>query len=166
MTRFLIAVLLLLSSLAPANALPNATGETDKKSVDAVLTSFHTAASRADWDTYFSLLSDNAIFLGTDASERWGKAFFKGYAAKTKGWTYTLRERHINFTPDGNTAWFDELLDQEKYGTSRGSGVLIRTSAGWKISQYNLTFPIPNDLADGITQQIQTFEAKQKLGQK
>ena len=63
-------------------------------------------------------------------------------------------------------SWFDELLDSEKYGTSRGTGILIRTDAGWKISQYHLTFPLPNDLADGITQQIQVFEARQKMGQK
>jgi len=160
MKRLLISVILLLVFTVPSSA-----SEDDKSSIDKVLTGFHTAASKADWNTYFSLMSDDAIFLGTDAGERWDKSFFQGYAAKTKGWTYSLKERHINFTPDGNGAWFDELLQNEKYGTSRGTGILIRTPEGWKISQYNLTFPIPNDLAAGITQQIQTFEARQKMGQ-
>lgn len=137
----------------------------EKANVDKVLSSFHDAASKADWGTYFGLMSDDAIFLGTDVSERWSKTVFQEYAAKTNGWTYRLRERHINFTPDGNSAWFDEILDNEKYGTSRGTGVLIRTNTGWKISQYHLTFPIPNDLTDGFTQQIQVFEARQKVGQ-
>ena len=138
----------------------------EKSSVAKVLSSFHEAASKADWSTYFGLMSDDGIFLGTDVSERWGKPVFQDYASKTNGWTYKLRERHINLTPDGNSAWFDEVLDNEKYGTSRGTGILIRTDNGWKISQYHLTFPIPNDLADGFTQQIQVFEARQKMGQK
>ncbi len=161
MRYFLFSCVCLLLLAAPVHAQGN-----DKSQVSDVLTNFHKAASNADWETYFGLMSDDAIFLGTDASERWDKRFFKGYAAKTRGWTYTPTERHINITPDGTSAWFDELLHNEKYGTSRGTGVLIRTKSGWKISQYNLTFPIPNDLAAGITQQIQVFEARQKMRQK
>lgn len=142
-----------------------AANETEKSNVSITLSAFHEAASKADWNTYFGLMSDDAIFLGTDASERWDKATFKGYADKTDGWTYALKERNINLTPDGKSAWFDEILHNEKYGTSRGTGILIRTDSGWKISQYHLTFPIPNDLAAGITLQIQTFEARQKTGQ-
>ena len=161
MKQFVIVVafFLALSSTVSADS-------SEKTKVSNSLDAFHEAASKADWITYFGLMSDDAIFLGTDAGERWNKEVFQGYAAKTKGWTYTLRERHINFTPDGNSAWFDELLDHDNYGTSRGTGILIRTNDGWKISQYHLTFPIPNDLAAGITQQIHVFETKQKLGQR
>ena len=146
-------------------ALTARAANADHTAVDAALSQFHVAAAKADWDSYFGLMSDDAIFLGTDVGERWDKMTFRNYAAKTRGWTYSLRERNINFTPDGNSAWFDEILDNDNYGTSRGTGVVIRTPAGWKISQYHLTFPIPNDLAAGITQQIQTFEARQKVGQ-
>lgn len=34
----------------------------------------------------------------------------------------------------------------EKYGECRGSGVLLREGGEWRIAQYNLTVPIPNDL--------------------
>ncbi|MEO8576511.1 MAG: nuclear transport factor 2 family protein [Gemmatimonadales bacterium] len=54
------------------------------------------------------------------------------------------------------------MLDSESYGTSRGTGVLVRKNGKWKISQYALTFPIPNDLADGMTAEIRTFEDKKK----
>ncbi|WP_286828152.1 MULTISPECIES: nuclear transport factor 2 family protein [Kordiimonas] len=145
--------------------MPVLADDEDLAGVNRTLDTFHGAASDADWDTYFALLTEDSIFLGTDASERWDKPTFQAYALPTKGWTYTVRERHVNFTPDGNTAWFDELLDNTKYGTSRGTGVLIRTNDGWKISQYHLTFPLPNDLAKGITEQIQAFEAGQKAGQ-
>jgi len=160
MKHLFIATVTLLLFAFPVKA------ETDEKAVGDVLNTFHEAASKADWDTYFGLMTGDSIFLGTDVTERWTVDVFKTYAAKSDGWTYTLRERHINFTPDGNSAWFDEILDQVNYGTSRGTGILIRTDQGWKISQYHLVFPIPNDLAAGITQQIQTFEARQKLGQK
>lgn len=161
--RQLLAVLVLLPFLFAAGCSPR---DGEDAAVEAVLDEFHKAAADANWEAYFGLMSQDAIFLGTDAGERWDIPTFKSYALPTKGWVYTPRERHINFTPDGNSAWFDELLDNEKYGTSRGTGILIRTQTGWKISQYHLTFPIPNDLAVGITEQIQVFEKQQKAGQK
>lgn len=133
----------------------------DRTDVNAILDQLHADAASASWETYFALYADGATFLGTDVSERWDIATFKKYAGQSKGWVYIMRERHIDFTKDGDTAWFDEVLDSQNYGTTRGSGVLIRTAAGWKIAQYNLTFTVPNDLAAGITQQIQTFEARQ-----
>ncbi|PHS21971.1 MAG: hypothetical protein COA84_14525 [Robiginitomaculum sp.] len=136
--------------------------ETEK--IDKVLNNLHEFAAKADGDAYFDLYANDAIFLGTDASERWTKAQFQAYAlpffSRGKGWRYTARERHIMLSPMGNMAWFDEMLDSENYGTSRGTGVLVRTKTGWKISQYNLTFPIPNDLADEITAKIKAFEKK------
>ena len=155
----------LISVLVLAFALTGLVKADDKADVSAVLDQLHEAAAKADWLTYFNLYSDDAIFLGTDATERWDKPTFQTYAIATSGWTYQMTERNIDLTPDGDHAWFDELLVNEKYGTSRGTGVVIRTPTGWKIAQYHLVFPIPNDLAEGITQQIQTFEARQKSGQ-
>ena len=45
-----------------------------------VLDRYHRAAATADWDFYFDLLSKDAVFLGTDVSERWPKAVFREYA--------------------------------------------------------------------------------------
>ena len=56
-------------------------------------------------------------------------------------------------------AWFDELLDSKSYGTSRGTGTLVLTADGWRVSQYALTFPSPNDLAKDMTGKIKAFEA-------
>ncbi len=160
MKKLVVLFALILSPIAVLQA-----NEAEKGNVSAVLDQLHKAASDADWATYFSLYTENSTFLGTDVSERWDKATFRKYAGQSNGWTYHLRERNIDLTPDGNGAWFDEVLDSEKYGTSRGTGVLIRTNSGWKITQYHLTFPLPNDLAAGITQQIQSFEKKQKRGE-
>lgn len=126
--------------------------------IPAVLDAFHAAAARADEEAYFSLLAPNAVFLGTDASERWGKAAFRAFAhpyfADGKGWTFVPRDRHVEISSDGHVAWFDELLDSASYGECRGSGVLEHHDTGWKITQYHLTIPIPNDLAKGVVAQI------------
>ena len=122
--------------------------------IDSTLTKFHQAAAAGDWGVYFGLLADNAIFLGTDASERWSKTEFEQYAKKTSGWIYNKQERHITLSADGQTAWFDELLWNEGLGLCRGSGVLVKLQTGWLISQYNLSIPIPNTLARDIAKQI------------
>ncbi len=130
-------------------------------SINSVLDAYHQAAADGDWLSYFDLMSEDAVFLGSDASERWPKVEFREYAEGRSGWTYFPRERNISFTPDGGSAWFDEILVSQNYGTSRGTGVLVRTDRGWKISQYSLSFPIPNPLSRKITQEIIEFEAQQ-----
>ena len=86
--------------------------------MDAVLTAFHDAASRADGTAYFNLLSDDAIYLGTDAAERWTvdefRAFAEPYFSKGRGWTYTATTRNIVVGPDGSTAWFDGILTNRR----------------------------------------------------
>jgi len=142
-----------------------AAGEPDpaESAVDAVLTAFHEAASEADGATYFGLLGDGAIYLGTDAGERWTvdefKAFAEPYFSEGRGWTYTATSRNIIIGPSGDTAWFDELLWNESYGTCRGTGVLIEGPEGWRIAQYHLTFPVPNELAKDIVAQIREHES-------
>ncbi len=134
--------------------------------VARVLDDLHDAASKAQADRYFGLFTTDAVFLGTDASERWTIEQFKGYAlplfAKGRGWTYTPRERHIQVGNDG-VAWFDELLDNAKYGRCRGSGLLRQQPSGlWRIAQYDLSVPIPNDMLPGVAEEIRKFEEQSK----
>jgi len=137
----------------------------EKNSIDKVLNSFHQAAADAQVKPYFDLLSQDAIFLGTDATERWTKEEFKSfvmpYFSKGKGWLYTPQKRHISLVKKGQVAFFDELLFSDTYGICRGSGVLIKTDLGWKISQYNLSIPMPNGLAKELIKQIKSFEQLQ-----
>lgn len=130
--------------------------------INSVLDEFHAAAAAGDWPRYFDLMSDDGVFLGTDAEERWPKAEFQRYAERSSGWVYHPGIRNVDLTPDGSSAWFDELLDSQSYGTSRGTGVLVKTADGWRIAQYHLTFPIPNELVRGFTDQIKAFEATQQ----
>ena len=73
------------------------------------------------------------------------------------GWTYHMKERNIFFSDDGKTCWFDEILNNEKYGEFRGTGVLKIVMGKWKIVQYNLLLPIPNDLFMNISKKIKNF---------
>lgn len=134
----------------------------DEKNIAEVLNSFHQAAADAQAKPYFNLMSQDAIFLGTDANERWSKEEFKAfvvpYFSKGTGWLYTSTERNISLVKQGQVAFFDELLLSDTYGTCRGTGVLIKTAQGWKISQYNLSIPMPNGLAKALVKQIKLFE--------
>ncbi len=138
------------------------TAENDKQDIDKVLNSFHQAAANAEAKSYFDLLSQDAIFLGTDATERWTKEEFKAfvvpYFSKGQGWLYTPTQRNISLIATEQVAFFDELLSSEGYGTCRGSGILIKTLQGWKISQYNLSIPMPNGVAKALVKQIKVFE--------
>jgi hypothetical protein len=126
--------------------------------ISLVLDNFHQAASEAKQQQYFDLLSDKAVFIGTDATERWDKntfkAFAKPYFDKGQGWIYIPRNRHLTLSASGQVAWFDEMLDSQSYGECRGTGVLELTENGWKISQYHLTIPVPNGLAKNVVKQI------------
>ena len=137
---------------------------TPEPQVSAVLDDWHSAAASADEARYFGHFARDAVFLGTDATERWTVEEFRRYAhphfAKGKAWSFRSVSRHVSFSADGSVAWFDEMLDTPNLGPSRGSGVLVRENAQWRIAQYNLSVPIPNDLMDEFKKRIQDSEKK------
>lgn len=130
--------------------------------VEAVLDDFHRAASEADGDAYFGLFAAEGVFLGTDATERWTvdefRAYAKPYFDQGRGWTYEPLERHVSISDDGGTAWFDERLHNDGLGETRGSGVLVRRGGAWKVAQYNLTIPVPNELAADLVERIRGLD--------
>lgn len=147
-----------------ASALPVAplAGQDDARDeVSATLDALHEAASEANFDRYFSLYAGEAVFLGTDATERWTREEFMDYTRARfdtgTGWTYHMLERHIAIAPGGGTAWFDERLENANLGETRGSGVLVMEDGAWKIAQYNLTIPIPNEMAREVAQRIRAL---------
>jgi hypothetical protein len=131
-------------------------------SPDQVLTDFHDAAAKSDEARYFGHFArSGSVFIGTDATERWNleqfRAFAHPYFAQGKGWTYTLvpGTRSISFIRGTSVAYFDELLQNAKLGTCRGSGVLVIEDEVWKVAQYNLSIPVPNDKAGPVVELIQ-----------
>ncbi len=151
---------------AAPDAAPAAASAADLEAVNATLDGIHEQAARADYEAYFDLYSDQAVFLGTDATERWPIDDFKAYARPRftdgGGWEYHVLERHVDFAPGGDVAWFDERLENANMGETRGSGVLLREDGAWKVAQYNLTVLVPNDLARDVVQRIREHQSAQQ----
>ncbi|WP_395054854.1 nuclear transport factor 2 family protein [Flavobacterium sp.] len=124
-----------------------------KTTINSLLNNWHKAAANANFNEYFNMLSPNAIYIGTDATENWTKpqfeAFAKPYFDKGKAWSFTALERNIYFSKDKKTAWFDELLNTQMK-ICRASGVLVLTDGSWKISHYVLSMTIPNDTTNEV----------------
>lgn len=142
------SILLLLLVSTFANAQTN-----QKDQVSQTLDTWHKAAANANFEGYFNLMADDAIFIGTDATENWTKPDFKVWAKpffdKGKTWNFTALERHIFFDKTGKIAWFDELLNTQMK-ICRGSGVLVKIGKDWKIQHYVLSMTIPNDEVDAV----------------
>lgn len=158
-----------LASLAAliALALPAlAEPPSPERAVSAVLDDWHAAAAAAQEERYFAHFTPDAVFLGTDPGERWTRdqfrAFAKPFFARGKAWSFKSTSRHVSFSADGATAWFDEMLDTPNMGPCRGSGVLVRQGTAWKIAQYNLSIPIPNPLTAEIKARIAEHNAAKR----
>ena len=145
MKKILLSILLL--AILPSFSQDN------KNEINVVINDWHKAASAANFNDYFSALTDDSIFIGTDPTENWNKtefeAFAKPYFDKGKAWNFTPIERNIYFSEDKKTAWFDELLDTQMK-ICRGSGILVKINNTWKIKHYVLSMTIPNDNTDEV----------------
>lgn len=136
----MITLILLLLTPPPSDA---------RSEITKVLDAWHLAAAKADEAAYFKHLSEDSIYLGTDATERWDKAAFQKFAhphfAKGKAWNFVATRRDVIVAQDGKLAWFDEDLKTQGLGPARGSGVLRLDDGVWKIVHYNLTITVPNE---------------------
>jgi hypothetical protein len=126
---------------------------TNLENINSVLDTWHKSAAEANFKDYFNAMTDDAIFIGTDATENWNKTDFKTFAKpyfdKGKAWNFTALERHVYFSNDKKTAWFDELLNTQMK-ICRGSGVMVLVNNQWKIKHYVLSMTIPNDNTDEV----------------
>jgi hypothetical protein len=153
-----ITLLIITGCKEPASKIETQSTATDKELIIATLDQFNEAAANADFNTYFNFFTDDAVFIGTDATENWDKKNFmiwaKPYFDKKKTWNFKSMDRHIYVAnPDSNGeisfAWFDELLST-RMKICRGSGVLIKKGNEWKLQQYVLSMTIPNNLSDTV----------------
>jgi len=148
-----------IKAIAVSLALLPALGSADDQqaAIDALIDGLHRDAHEGNFQTYFDRYTPDAVFLGTDKSERWTIEKFKVYAEPAfedgHGWTYLVKER--NWEGDGTTRWFDEVLLNEKLGHCRGTGVIELIDGQWKIAHYALTMLVPNDIAAEVGTQTQ-----------
>lgn len=138
------------------------TQENSEEQIDLVLENWHAAAANANFDEYFGLMTENGVFIGTDATENWQNKEFREYAKphfdNGKAWSFSTLERNIYTSKNGETAWFDELLDTQM-GVCRGSGVLENQDGKWKITHYVLSIAIPNENTSEITELKKEFDS-------
>jgi ketosteroid isomerase-like protein len=145
---------------APAGPAPDSAQA--ERDINAALDDWHDAAARADEERYFGHLTKDAVFLGTDATERWDTSAFRAFAhpffARGKAWSFRPTRRVVTVAPGALYAWFDEDLDTPNMGPARGSGVLVRGAPGerWRIAQYNLALTIPNERLDEVKKLLST----------
>lgn len=126
-----------------------------------MLDNWHLAAAQANFEGYFAHMANQSIFIGTDATENWTltefKEFSKPYFDRGKAWSFTAVQRNIYLSSDGNTAWFDELLNTQMK-LCRGSGVVKKVDGEWKIAHYVLSIAIPNANVDEVVKLKQVFD--------
>jgi len=164
-TSAVLACILLAAGCASLHGVRSPRSVESPELVARVLDDFHDAAAKADEARYFGHFAPEGVFLGTDATERWTVEEFRAYArpyfSQGRGWTYTVRTREVDVLPgDGSVAFFDEILWNEKWGVCRGSGVARIVEGEWKICQYNLSVPIPNDLLPEVAERIKAMPEK------
>ena len=127
---------------------------TAEREVARELDDLHDAAAHADEARYFAHFAPGGVFLGTDVTERWDVAAFRAYAhphfASGKGWTYHPLRRAVTIAEGGAVAWFDEDLNGERTGPTRGVGTMVRVDGRWLVALYGLSFTIPNERFDAM----------------
>ena len=139
--------------------------ENVKSEINLVLDNWHKAAAEANFNNYFNVMTEDAIYIGTDPTENWNKQefikFAKPYFDRGRAWNFTSLERNIYFSSDKKTAWFDELLNTQMK-ICRGSGVLVAdTNGNWKIKHYVLSMTVPNDNTDEVVKIKSRIEDKE-----
>lgn len=139
------------------------TQENVRENINAVLQQWHKAAAEANYDAYFNAMPEDGIFIGTDAAENWNKKefqeFAKPYFDRGSAWDFSTLERNVYIAENGQTAWFDELLDTWM-GICRGSGVLTLENKEWKIKHYVLSVTIPNENIGEIVEINKEFNSQ------
>ena len=136
-----------------------------KTEIDKFIDQWHLSAKNADQKAFFDAMDDESIYIGTDASERWTKqeflTFAKPHFDKGKAWDFKPYDRDVHVSDDGKYVWFSELLNTWM-GVCRGSGILQKTSRGWKIKQYHLSVTVPNDTIKDFITLVENFNKQKK----
>jgi ketosteroid isomerase-like protein len=118
---------------------------------------WHRAAATADADAFYGRMTADAIYLGTDATERWLRDELREWATfafeRESAWDFKPGNRVVYLSADEDYAWWEEDLDTWM-GPCRGSGVAQWVAGEWKIKHYHLSVTLPNEKVDGFLELI------------
>ncbi|HEX8788155.1 MAG TPA: nuclear transport factor 2 family protein [Telluria sp.] len=134
------------------------------RQVNAFVDGWHDDAAHARM-VYFDKMAPDGVYIGTDRKElwqrdafrAWGRKYFEG---KRSAWVFHATRRNVYVSDDGNTIWFDELLDTENMGHCMASGVIRKTPTGFEIEHYQLSIAVPNEIAKQVTSLARAAEEK------
>lgn len=119
--------------------------------IDTRMNAWHQAAAVGDEETFFGFMTPDAVYIGTDPTERWLrdelKTWSARYFARDSAWVFKPVDRHIQLSGDGTLAWIDELLDT-RMGKCRSTGILQQADGRWQLAYYHLSIAVPNDKVD------------------
>ena len=130
--------------------------------IDSILSKWHQDAANASHSEYINRMAEDAVYIGTDATEYWTRIQFdkwsKPFFEKKKTWDFKLVKRNIFCSVNQEVVWFDELLETG-LGLCRGSGVLEKSGSNWLIKQYVLSPTIPNDLIGKVVEEKRALDS-------
>lgn len=117
------------------------------KEFDEIIDAWHHAAATGDSVGFFSRMTEDALYLGTDETERWtrttmGKDLGKFFNGK-KAWHFIAYNRIYTALDDKNTILFDESL-KTWMGPCKSTGMMRKVKGKWLISYYNLNVAVSN----------------------
>jgi hypothetical protein len=139
--------------------------EPDTIVIHRLLDQWHLDAAQAKSTPFFAAMDEHAIYIGTADFERWTKSEFMKFAmpyfARGKAWDFEPYDRRVSVTLDGRYAWFSELLTTWM-GVCRGSGILVKTSNGWRIQQYHLSVTVPNEIIGDFIKLVDGYNTQRK----
>ena len=164
--------LMILSIVLPALYINNSQSSQNQStnlaqidSIHATINRWHLAASNADFDAFFNCMDSEAVYIGTDESEKWNRdefmAFCKPYFDRGSAWDFKPFDRKVYLNKQADLAWFDEKLDTWM-GICRSSGVIVKLGNDWKIKHYQLSVTVPNEIVNDFIEMIKNYKSNPK----
>lgn len=132
--------------------------DADRRAALAALTEFHQSVQDGDADRHFGMLAPDAVLFGTASDEQWTaesyRAWLSPYLPAAAGRMSMPVEQHVTLSDDGTVAWFHERLDKPGFAELRATGVMTKVDGRWKIAQYHVAFPLPNEIAVEVAERM------------
>jgi ketosteroid isomerase-like protein len=116
--------------------------------LDSLMERWHLAAAEADAKHFFELMADDAIYIGTDPTERWLASELQEWSQaafeEAPAWDFKALERNWGIDSSKTLAWCDEIL-QTWMGKCRATAILRKEEDCWRIIHYQLSVTVLNE---------------------
>lgn len=151
----------LLMPLFSFRAQSEATDSKDQQEIrlNQFMDTWHRAAAKANAEVFFGMMSEDAVYIGTDKTERWLRDELREWAsgafARESAWTFKATKRNWQIHAENQFAICDELLETWM-GPCRSTAVLSWNGDSWQIIHYQLSVTIDNN-------KIEDFKSLQEL---